>query len=91
MSAGAEYYVFDTEAAFDAAELAIYNACIAHHAENWPDKQAGFAAGTVRWANKQTRETDGKYILPVCDLCNCDDGYTKETATSDWFPDPEGV
>ena len=44
-----------------------------------------YKAQTTEWATDQQRITDDKYIVPECPNLGTF-GYTRETATDDWFP-----
>jgi len=79
----AQYYVLDTLAERDACEAACYAAWIVGHQE-YP-----YALQTTAWSTEQTRETDGKYIIPVCECYDNAAGYTIEESAADWFPASE--
>ena len=73
------YYILDTQAESDTCRDEAYQAHIAVH------NNPAYVAGTIQWSKEQTRLTDGKYIVPVCEDYANQNSYPVEESSSDWF------
>lgn len=74
------YYILDTLEDFNTCQEACYQAHIAIH------NTEPYKSQTTKWTDVKQRETDSKYICPVCEHYDNSAGYTIEASSSDWFP-----
>ena len=74
------YNVFETEAAAIAAQDYDYQSW---KSANYDEASSDYWNGTVAWGVIQQRDSDGKWIYPVCP--DGDQGHTQEPYSEDWF------
>ena len=79
-----QYYIINAQAESTACLDAVYSAHMSSHTSP-PD----YVAETVRWDVEQTRLTDGKYIVRVCEHYTNINNYPIEESQDDWFPSEE--
>lgn len=72
------YYVLDTEQESDTCRQQAYDAHISIPAN------AVYKNITTGWSVTQTRNTDGKYIVPYCEHLG-DLSYVVEASAPSWF------
>lgn len=79
-----KYYILNSQEGSSACLNACYNAYIS----NLKDVPEEYISTTTSWALEQTRNTDGKYIVPYLDALG-NSIYTVEESSPSWFPEED--
>lgn len=73
------YYILDTKKESDECRKYCLQAILSRSDNN------NYIERTTQWSDEQIRQTDGKYVVPVCVQLGTF-GYNVDEYASDWFP-----
>ena len=76
-----DHYILQTEADRDTCNAEVFAAHMADHAGD-----QAYIDTTTKWSNDRQRETDGAWIVPVCEHYGNPHGYIIETRQENWNP-----